>query len=135
MGLTIPSNKAIRIETPYVAINRQPTSKYDVGAAAAAGYPTVNMWAKFKPQKVSPDTPAEISEATRKANNWGLTCNVANPDVGVPKASGANVANTVWAYNPPGTNDFKRLTDWLGYEADAVPPVAPTEPVTVYGTS
>lgn len=135
MGITIPSNKAIRIETPYVAIDRQPTSKYDVGAPAAAGHPTVNMWAKFKPQKVSPDTPAEISEATRKANNWGLSCNVANPDVGVPKASGANVANTVWAYDPPGTNDFKRLTDWLGYEADAAPPVAPTEPVTVYGTS
>lgn len=84
----------------------------------------INMWARNKPEATG--GPAALSDADRKANNFGLRM----PTTYTTVANYVNAANNVggvqmsgWTYAGPvpGT-DWFRLTDFDNYRSDAVSP-------------
>ncbi len=130
---TIDKNKPIRVETPYAVLGKRPTVRYDVAAPAQLCADDINIWAKYKPVIAVPDTPRALTDEQRKAVNYGLVCS-ADAAAGVPLASAYQLGNIVWSYAAPTETVFKRLTDWLGYEPDAVPPVSPLKDIVIYST-
>lgn len=94
---------------------------YDVAYACGNEHGKINKLAKYKPVKVN--TPAEITDTQRNGVRFGLT---------IPLRQMADIiTSSPWTYNPPvaGT-DFSRLTDFIGYNHNAIAPVKvnmPTE--------
>lgn len=98
----------------------------------------INKWARWKPEKLArrADIPGAMTNAERKANNFGL----AIPTVRTSIADAAN-DTTAWAYPAQPLGDFACLTDFtncekidektlagesnytiIGYDGDAVAP-------------
>lgn len=114
-------------------------ASHDVGTLCTHG--NIKTWPKFKPVKV--DTPATITDAQRKAVNYGIT-NIPYFTLGANMASfmrGAGAIPTNGAkteyfmYDCPGDDDWKRLDDfvkdttqgyWHGAEAPIFPPASDT---------
>lgn len=94
---------------------------YDVAYACGNEHGKINKLAKYKPVKVN--TPAEITDTQRNGVRFGLTIPLRQMD--------DIITSSPWTYNPPiaGT-DFSRLTDFIGYNHNAIAPVKvnmPTE--------
>lgn len=91
-------------------------SKEDVGTLCMSS--KINKWAKFKPYNI--DQPADITDAQRKAVNFGLTF----PAVYNSKSTliAGLKGNTTWNYERPSETCMKRITDFDGYDHNAVAP-------------
>ncbi len=107
---------------------------HDVATLCTSG--KIKEWAKYKPVRV--DTPLTITDAQRKAVNYGIT-NIPYFTLGANMASfmrGAGALPTNGAkveyfmYERPDTNDWKRLDDFVkdttkGYWHGAEHPIFP----------
>lgn len=108
------------------------STSLDTGTLCTA--PNINMWAKFKPYEpsiLSLRSPRPLTNANRRADQYGLT-------IPVHQVYGTNgdESNTAWGYSP--VTSWKRLTDFVGdspesdgYCHTAQPPVSAE--VTVNG--
>ena len=93
----------------------------------------INKWAKYKPIALTSmgktDTPASLTEAQRKAADYGLVVTTATSSgkTGLPTAFKAVTgSNAAWAYKArtAGT-DYARLDDFVGYD-NATSPICET---------
>lgn len=116
---------AIRPENIYTVCEVAPRSNgYDLGYICCNQHGKTNMWARFKPEAIG--GPAPITEAQRKANNYGLTRSDGdNMSYAPSMPSVNNLAAVTWTYTPPSALQWHRITDWDGYEHRAVEPMSP----------
>jgi len=87
-------------------------------------YAGINKWAKYKPIDVGNQN-TEITDAQRKANNYGLTCDYTAGDP-------TDIIKQGWAYGKrPTSTSCCRLLDFSNYKKDAVTPcwVAPCQSI------
>lgn len=92
-------------------------SSYDIGTLCMSS--KINKWAKFKPEAF--DQPGDLTELQRKTNNFGLSLstiytNKTNLINGLKKGGGS------WVYTRPSAAMMKRITDFDGYDHNAVSP-------------
>lgn len=94
---------------------------YDLGYICGNAHGQTNPWALYKPERVN--TPAEITLAQRKANNCGLTPYLVSTLSGLADAYQQHAEDMHgWTYSPPNrATDYVRLTDFVGYDHNAVP--------------
>lgn len=79
----------------------------------------INRWAKFKPYNLN--QPDDITDEQRKAINYGLTM----PTVYDSKqtlVAGLREDGGTWGYDRPTAECMKRLTDFDGYDRNAISP-------------
>lgn len=91
-------------------------SREDIGTLCTSG--KTNKWAWFKPYNIP--QPFDITDTQRKAINFGLTF----PAVFVTRDAlvlGLK-GNTEWGYDRPTELCWHRITDFAGYDHDAVAP-------------
>lgn len=112
----------ISASDPYMVIGvGQYNGVYDVAYICGNTHGKINKLAKYKPVKVN--TQVEITDTQRNGVRFGLT---------IPLRQMADIIkSSPWVYNPPvpGT-DWCRLTDFIGYNHNAIAPVKvnmPTE--------
>lgn len=128
-----------------------PVNTDDVGSALGVAshdvatlctHDKIKTWSKFKPVKV--DTPATITDAQRKAVNYGIV-NIPYFTLGANMASFMRGAGAVptngakteyFVYDRPGANDWKRLDDFVkdstsGYWHEAEAPIFPPASDTI----
>lgn len=91
-------------------------SKEDIGTLCTSD--KINKWARFKPYNIP--QPFDITETQRKAINFGLTF----PAIYVARDTliAGLKGNTEWGYDRPTDIDRQRITDFDGYDHDAVAP-------------
>lgn len=99
-------------------------SALDVASVCSSG--NINKWAKYKPVRVN--KPGDINDTDRANANQGF--DLANTDFRINgidelKAKYVSNADFSWPYLPirPGT-DWSRLTDFDGYNQNALPPLS-----------
>ena len=92
---------------------------YDVGYACGNSHEKINIWAKGKP--VAYASCATLTDEQRRSTNQGLTPTSAL----VIEGTMWKVSKEPWTYNPPkgGASEPFRLTDFDGYNHNAVPPL------------
>lgn len=106
----------------YAALGLQKTGTYyDIGYICSNKHGQTNKWARRKPVRVG--GPGEISDDQLKQCNFGL--DIANNTYPLANDALDASAGTDWDYLPPvpGTH-WARLTDWLGYNHQAVCPIS-----------
>lgn len=120
-------NGSIRIENIYTVLEVSPrTVGYDLGYICCNQHGKTNMWARYKPEGIG--GPAPITEAQRKANNYGLkpSDNMRGYKPNMDATNGIPALSAVtWRYVPPTSTQWHRITDWAGYEVQASAPTAP----------
>lgn len=97
----------------------------------------INGKSKHKP--IGGSSPGTVSDANRKAVNYGITVPSYTNAVTMAKAVYALTADdvefkfdsTFFRYNRPGSNDFKRLDDFVGYNHNCKMPAEPIEQSTI----
>lgn len=91
-------------------------SREDIGTLCTSD--KINKWARFKPYNIP--QPFDITETQRKAINFGLTF----PAIYVARDTliAGLKGNTEWGYDRPTDIDRQRITDFDGYNHDAIPP-------------
>ena len=92
-------------------------SKEDVGTLCTSD--KINRWAKYKPYRIN--QPGDISDTQRKYVNFGLTM----PTIYNSKAeliAGLRNNGGSWGYDRPTDTDWHRITDFDGYNHNAIPP-------------
>lgn len=95
---------------------------YDLGTLFTSA--KINMWAKFKPYRIN--QPGDITDTQRKYINFGLIL----PTIYNSKAeliAGLRSNGGSWGYDRPTDTDFQRLTDFDGYNHNAIPPFGTIE--------
>lgn len=128
------ANGAIRIQNIYAVLGLRGSATLgrDLAWACGNAHGKTNKWARYKPEAIGGVAP--ITDAERAKNNYGLA--PSNPEalngLSFTPASIQAIAALTWGYKAPvpGTN-WARLTDWLGYNHAAVPPMVPPGDVTV----
>lgn len=112
----------ISASDPYMVMGvGQYNGVYDVGYICGNTHGKIKKYAKYKPVKVN--TQIDITDTQRNGVRWGLT---------IPLRQMADIIkSSPWVYNPPvpGT-DWCRLTDFIGYNHNAIAPIKinmPTE--------
>ena len=92
-------------------------SKEDIGTLCTSD--KINKWAKYKPYRIN--QPSDITDTQRKAINFGLIM----PTIYNSKAeliAGLKRNGGSWGYDRPTAIDRQRITDFVGYNHDAIPP-------------
>lgn len=98
-------------------------SKEDLGTLCTSD--KINRWAKFKPYRIN--QPGDITDTQRKYINFGLIM----PTIYNSKAeliAGLRSNGGSWGYDRPTATDWHRITDFIGYNHDAIPPFGTIEP-------
>ena len=92
-------------------------SKEDIGTLCTSD--KINKWAKFKPYRIP--QPFGITDTQRKAINFGLIMPTKyNTKAGL--IAGLRNNGGSWGYDRPTAIDCQRITDFVGYNHDAIPP-------------
>lgn len=92
-------------------------SKEDIGTLCTSD--KINQWAKYKPYRIN--QPSDITDTQRKAINFGLIMpTIYNTKAGL--IAGLRNNGGSWGYNRPTALDWQRITDFVGYNHDAIPP-------------
>lgn len=97
-------------------------SKEDLGTLCMSA--KINWWAKFKSYNLN--QPDDIDDTQRKAINYGLKL----PTVYSDKqglVAGLRADGGTWGYDRPTADCMKRLTDFDGYDHNALPPFGTIE--------
>lgn len=95
------------------------------------------MWAKYKPEAYG-DSPAPLTEAQRKANNYGIRPSILTAFDGVvdTAVNAKALSEVTFTYVAPGANNWMRTSDWIGYEHKATAPHGKPDDVDVpFGTT
>ena len=104
----------------YAALGLQKTGTYyDIGYICSNRHEQTNKWSRRKSVRVG--GPAEITDDQLKQCNFGL--DIAGGTFSLPGDALTAAASVDWPYLPPvpGTH-WCRLTDWVGYNHNAVQP-------------
>lgn len=120
-------NGPIRIEHIYTVLDEPIQSNgYELNHICTNAHGKTNMWARYKPEAIG--GPAPLTEAQRKANNYGLvpSDNMRGYKPSMDATNGIPALSEVtWRYVAPyGPTHYMRITDWAGYEVQASGPVA-----------
>ena len=92
-------------------------SKEDIGTLCTSD--KINQWAKYKPYRIN--QPSDITDTQRKAINFGLIMpTIYNTKAGL--IAGLRNDGGSWGYDRPTALDWQRITDFVGYNHDAIPP-------------
>lgn len=153
---SIPSDSPIASSAPYAVHSRSHgTEGYDVATpiqTAPLNGPDINIWARYKPVVPITDHPGDLTDAERRAVNYGLALyyDGTNYTPSIPAGGGSTldpalsftkytaiteIPKCLWKYDRrPGASDWKRLTDWVGYEVNAAPPISPVGDFILYNS-
>lgn len=127
----------IRPENIYSVLGVAPRANgYDLGYICVNAHGKTNKWARFKPEKTG--GPSPISNAERKANNYGLKPSISAAFNGLAEsAQNAKMLSEItYNYAPPSASDWQRITDWAGYEhLAAAPHTTPNDVIVPFGVS
>lgn len=92
-------------------------SKEDIGTLCTSD--KIKQWAKYKPYRIN--QPSDITDTQRKAINFGLIMpTIYNTKAGL--IAGLRNDGGSWGYDRPTALDWQRITDFAGYNHDAIPP-------------
>lgn len=107
---------------------------YSVGYACSNNHGKINMWAKYKPEIYNSIPP--ITLEMRKLNNFGLapTATYTSKTSFVNAVKNGTFAGG-WVYSPPAGNEWKRLSDFAGYNHKATSPFGTLNPSTGFLSS
>lgn len=92
-------------------------SSYDIGTLCMSS--KINKYAKFKPVII--DQPKDITDTQRENVNFGLSFAIYTTKAALVTALKNNYGNE-WTYIRVTATDWKRLTDFDGYDHNAVSP-------------
>lgn len=126
--------KGIRIAEVFNTLDlspgENPTGR-DLGYANAGAHSRTNPWARYKPVRPLTDHPSPLTDAERAAVQWGIAPFSGSTPISLSHplnitAALATFPTLTWQHYPrPGSSDWKRLTDWDGYDPLSIPPIAP----------
>lgn len=98
-------------------------SREDIGTLCTSD--KINQWAKYKPYRIN--QPSDITDTQRKAINFGLIMpTIYNTKAGL--IAGLRNNGGSWGYDRPTATDWQRITDFVGYNHDAIPPFGTIKP-------
>lgn len=133
---SITDTGAIRIADVYAVLGVAPRANgYDVGYICSNIHGKINMWARYKPENVG--GPADLDEATRKSNNYGIVPSVDGAFLGLSDRDFGvwSLVNMTYQYESPTATSWHRITDFAGYDSAASAPCGNAKDVTASYTS
>lgn len=133
----ITQTGAIRIDNIYSVLGILPRANgYDLGYACTNQHGKTNMWARYKPEAIG--GPAPLTEAQRKANNYGIKPSIDTAFGGVSDnaVNAKALSQVTFIYTPPSSTHWHRITDWAGYaHMVSAPHGAPDDVNVPFGTT